>query len=121
MLPEWAGRKAALTPSLADQVDETAPIPVVAPVAAPDEPAHEADEIAGVDLDNEPDPTADLARDDTQQGDFAHSSSEPLSAQTTEDQDLPRAGRSGRLLLLLALLALVAGIAAGYLYLVLTG
>ena len=121
MLPEWAGRKAALTPSLQDQVDETAPMPVVAPVSALDEPAPEVEEDTGGDVDLGVEPTAGQVGDATQQGDFAQATTDAVPRRPMEDNDQLPAERSGRVLVLLALLALVAGIGAGYLYLVLVG
>ncbi|MGI9611265.1 MAG: hypothetical protein ACR2QO_00030 [Acidimicrobiales bacterium] len=121
MLPEWAGRKAALTPSPADQVDETAPMPVVAPVARLEEPAPEVEEVTADDVGPEVEPTVEHAGTATPTGDFAQSTTDTFPPRSEEDNEQLRAERSGRLLALMALLALVAGIGAGYLYLVLVG
>jgi hypothetical protein len=111
MLPEWAGRKAAVTPSLPVQPDETAPIPAVGPVEAIADPGTEVDEVplAGLEVDADGNQEV-LHHDEAAAGNFTHP--EEVASRQPEP-------RSGRLLLVLALVALAAGVLAGYLYLML--
>ena len=113
MLPEWAGRKAAATPSPPAQPDETAPLPAVGPVEAIAEPAPEVETFGSANIDVEP--AADEAvvhLDEAASGDFA---------QPAEAVDSSQDGRSFAALVVLALVALAAGIGAGYLYLMFAG